>query len=130
MRRPQVTRPTRTPADAGSACCGDLRRTRVLHDHELATPRPTALAPKRGVPEPRRAPLHVTVDRPRARFSAWYELFPRSTVGAPLGGDEDRHGSLRDVIDRLDRIASMGFDVLYLPPIHPIGFTQAQGTGQ
>ncbi len=63
----------------------------------------------------------VFVDRERARFSAWYELFPRS-----LGGP-DRHGTLRDVEDQLDRVASMGFDVLYLPPIHPIGTTARKG---
>lgn len=57
----------------------------------------------------------IVVDPPLARFSAWYELFPRS-LGA--GG---RHGTLRDVEQRLDYVASMGFDVLYLPPIHPIG---------
>jgi starch synthase (maltosyl-transferring) len=61
-------------------------------------------------------PLTIEVERERARFSSWYELFPRSTTG-----DESRHGTLRDVIDWLPRIADMGFDVLYLPPIHPIG---------
>lgn len=61
-------------------------------------------------------PIRVWVDRERARFSSWYELFPRSA-----GSDGKRHGTLRDVITRLDDIARMGFDVLYLPPIHPIG---------
>ncbi len=61
-------------------------------------------------------PLVVEVDRPRARFSTWYELFPRSTAG-----DATRHGTLRDCIGWLPRLAEMGFDVLYLPPIHPIG---------
>ncbi len=61
-------------------------------------------------------PLAVVVDRPLARFSTWYELFPRS-----LGAAENRHGTFRDVIAQLPRIAGMGFDVLYLPPIHPIG---------
>jgi starch synthase (maltosyl-transferring) len=55
------------------------------------------------------------VDRERARFSAWYELFPRS-AGAP-----GTHGTLRDVAARVPEIAAMGFDVLYMPPIHPIG---------
>jgi len=67
-------------------------------------------------------PLRVTVDRPRARFSTWYELFPRSA--AP---DNDRHGTFRDVIEWLPDIAEMGFDVLYLPPIHPIGKTHRKG---
>jgi len=61
------------------------------------------------------APFTIWVDRPRARFSAWYELFPRST------GHGGKHGTLLDVIEQLDRVRSMGFDVLYLPPIHPIG---------
>jgi starch synthase (maltosyl-transferring) len=56
------------------------------------------------------------VDRERARFSSWYELFPRST-----SPDSERHGTLRDVELLLPEIAAMGFDILYLPPIHPIG---------
>ena len=60
--------------------------------------------------------LRVTVDRERARFSSWYELFPRSC--SPVPG---QHGTLRDVQAMLPDIAAMGFDVLYLPPIHPIG---------
>jgi starch synthase (maltosyl-transferring) len=67
-------------------------------------------------------PVDIEVDPERARFSAWYEFFPRSTV-APATG----HGTLTDAIDRLDYVASMGFDVLYLPPIHPIGRTQRKG---
>jgi starch synthase (maltosyl-transferring) len=58
----------------------------------------------------------VLVDRERARFGAWYELFPRST--SPLAG---RHGTFKDLEARLPYVASMNFDVLYLPPIHPIG---------
>jgi starch synthase (maltosyl-transferring) len=64
----------------------------------------------------------VDVDPERGRFSAWYEFFPRSTVGAASG-----HGTLRDAVDRLDRIARMGFDVVYLPPIHPIGTVNRKG---
>jgi starch synthase (maltosyl-transferring) len=64
----------------------------------------------------------VAVEPPLARFSAWYELFPRS-----LGAAEGRHGTLRDVVARLDDVAAMGFDVLYLPPIHPIGRTARKG---
>jgi starch synthase (maltosyl-transferring) len=60
--------------------------------------------------------LPVQVDRERARFSAWYELFPRST--SPVPG---QHGTFRDVELQLPEIAGMGFDILYLPPIHPIG---------
>ena len=63
----------------------------------------------------RSEPLLLVVDPPLARFSAWYELFPRSC------GSPGAHGTFRDVEGRLDYVASMGFDILYLPPIHPIG---------
>lgn len=66
--------------------------------------------------------LSVTVEPERARFSAWYEMFPRSASEDPA-----RHGSFRDVEDRLAYIREMGFDVLYLPPIHPIGQTNRKG---
>ena len=66
--------------------------------------------------------LEVHADRPRAAFSTWYELFPRSTADQP-----GAHGTFRDVIDRLDHVAGMGFDVLYLPPIHPISTTHRKG---
>jgi starch synthase (maltosyl-transferring) len=60
--------------------------------------------------------LPLWVDRERARFSTWYELFPRST--SPVPG---KHGTFADVEPQLPEIAAMGFDILYLPPIHPIG---------
>src|SRR5690606_20531750 len=66
--------------------------------------------------------LAVIVEPVLARYSTWYELFPRSA--APGGG---RHGTFRDCIGRLPAIAEMGFDVLYLPPIHPIGRLQRKG---
>ncbi len=66
--------------------------------------------------------LLVVVDRERARFSAWYELFPRSTSDEP-----GRHGTFADCEKRLGYVASMGFDVLYLPPIHPIGRSFRKG---
>jgi starch synthase (maltosyl-transferring) len=66
--------------------------------------------------------LKVSVDRGKARFSAWYEMFPRSCTT-----DAHHHGTFHDCIARLDYIAGMGFDVLYLPPIHPIGFTERRG---
>ena len=65
--------------------------------------------------------LAIEVDPRRAAFSTWYELFPRSA------GAEGKHGTLRDVEAQLPRIARMGFDVLYLPPIHPIGTTFRKG---
>ena len=66
--------------------------------------------------------LAVSVDREKALFSAWYELFPRS-VCAEGGG----HGTFRDCERLLPEIARMGFDVVYLPPIHPIGLTHRKG---
>jgi starch synthase (maltosyl-transferring) len=65
--------------------------------------------------------LRVWVDRERARFSSWYELFPRSW------GKPGQHGTLRDVAAQLDYVEEMGFDVLYLPPIHPIGRSFRKG---
>jgi len=64
----------------------------------------------------------VVVDRPAARFSSWYELFPRSQTDDPA-----RHGTFADVVARLPHIAAMGFDTLYFPPIHPIGVTNRKG---
>ena len=66
--------------------------------------------------------LRVTVDRPRAQFSSWYEMFPRSAATKA-----DTHGTIRDVEQRLPYVAEMGFDVLYLPPIHPVGETFRKG---
>ncbi len=60
--------------------------------------------------------LGITVERERARFGSWYEMFPRSASPEP-----GKHGTFRDVEARLPYVAGMGFDVLYLPPIHPIG---------
>ncbi|HYG17789.1 MAG TPA: alpha-1,4-glucan--maltose-1-phosphate maltosyltransferase [Ohtaekwangia sp.] len=67
------------------------------------------------------AELRVMVEHRKANYSSWYELFPRS---ASLEGG---HGTFRDVIKLLPRIASMGFDTLYLPPIHPIGKVNRKG---
>ena len=67
-------------------------------------------------------PLSVEVDRTAAGFSTWYCLFPRSAAR-----EEGTHGTFRDVEALLPRIAGMGFDVLYLPPIHPIGTTHRKG---
>jgi starch synthase (maltosyl-transferring) len=69
-------------------------------------------------------PLPVQVERVRALFGSWYEFFPRSE-GASL--DPPRSGTLQDAMNRLPAIADMGFDVVYLPPIHPIGTTFRKG---
>ncbi|MCT7949731.1 alpha-1,4-glucan--maltose-1-phosphate maltosyltransferase [Ancylothrix sp. C2] len=65
--------------------------------------------------------LPIVVDREKARFSAWYEMFPRSC------GQPEKHGNFKDAIARLPYIAELGFDVLYLPPIHPIGYQFRKG---
>ncbi|WDT81235.1 MAG: DUF3416 domain-containing protein [Candidatus Manganitrophus sp.] len=66
--------------------------------------------------------LEVTVDRDRARYGAWYEMFPRSA-----GPDPNRSATFLEAESRLPEIAAMGFDVLYLPPIHPIGKSFRKG---
>ena len=104
-------------SDWAGALSGDLpivQRQELALDEELA-------AMARRYPDRRMATrfqpeLAVTVDRVKARFSAWYELFPRSC--SPQAG---AHGTFKDCEDRLPYVAAMGFDVLYLPPIHPIG---------
>ena len=79
--------------------------------HELAR-----RSPDPGLLQRREPPLAVDVERERARFSSWYEMFPRSA--ASRAGE---HGTLADVEAHLPYVAALGFDVLYLPPIHPIG---------
>ena len=66
--------------------------------------------------------LPLVADRERARYSTWYELFPRSASSEP-----GQHGTFKDVEQRLPYVAEMGFDVLYFPPIHPIGREKRKG---
>jgi len=66
--------------------------------------------------------LRVIVDRPQALFAAWYEFFPRSAEGKGNSGSK-----FRDCIPRIEDAKAMGFDVIYFPPIHPIGFTARKG---
>ncbi|MFK5736770.1 alpha-1,4-glucan--maltose-1-phosphate maltosyltransferase [Pseudomonas urmiensis] len=70
----------------------------------------------------RSAEFPLDVDRPAAQFASWYELFPRS-----ITDDPERHGTFNDVHQRLPMIRDMGFDVLYFPPIHPIGKKHRKG---
>lgn len=102
-------RSARDPAAAAAVAMEDAL-------YELASRHPDIAAGTRFPEE-----LEIVVDPPRARFSTWYELFPRST-GAP-----GRHGTFADVEARLPYIRDMGFDVLYLPPIHPIGRVRRKG---
>ncbi|HEY0790635.1 MAG TPA: alpha-1,4-glucan--maltose-1-phosphate maltosyltransferase [Chthoniobacterales bacterium] len=78
--------------------------------------------PDRSLSTEYRPYIRVTVDRPRAQFAAWYEFFPRSAEGKGDAGS-----TFRDCLPRVDDAKAMGFDVIYFPPIHPIGFTKRKG---
>ena len=78
--------------------------------------------PERGLATRYDRVLRVTVEPERARFGAWYEMFPRSA-----GTDPSRSATFDEAAERLPYIAAMGFDVLYLPPIHPIGRSFRKG---
>jgi starch synthase (maltosyl-transferring) len=125
--------------EASSRASGDdssrlLEASSILMDPGVPTVRRTSMALDGGLretmaryPDKSRATLYpvelrVVVDRERARFSTWYEMFARSCAG-----EHGRHGTLSDCIARLPYIAGMGFDVLYLPPVHPIGRTNRKG---
>src|SRR5919106_2763523 len=88
--------------------------------HTIMTERPVRELVTRGRPQ------QVYVDRPRALFGSWYEFFPRSTGGRDETG-RPVHGSFVTASKELDRVAAMGFDVVYLPPIHPIGTVHRKG---
>jgi starch synthase (maltosyl-transferring) len=102
------------------------KKRRKTADHlALLTSDPTAAAVARADTRPGQttgAEFPVQADRRAAEFASWYELFPRNQSGDPA-----RHGTFRDVIARLPAIRDMGFDVLYLPPIHPIGRINRKG---
>ncbi len=105
-----VSRIGKANGEAAGACLLDPELALLMDE---ADDRPFAV---RSTPRP------VESDRLEARFSSWYELFPRSQ--AP---DPGRHGTFGDVIERLPQIRAMGFDTLYFPPIHPIGKTNRKG---
>jgi starch synthase (maltosyl-transferring) len=118
-----------TDADLLRDTAADIRRLResdLPAAVELALSDPVAeLMDRNPDPAGRTASdleLKVDVERERARFSSWYEMFPRSAAAEP-----GRHGTFRDVELRLPYVAQLGFDVLYLPPIHPIGVTARKG---
>jgi starch synthase (maltosyl-transferring) len=90
----------------------------------------TALAERMGsypdrTHEARSDAYEVVVDPVHARYGTWYEMFPRST--APVAGGRQAHGTFADAEARLPYVAQMGFDIVYLPPIHPIGRTFRKG---
>jgi starch synthase (maltosyl-transferring) len=96
----------------------DERVTIALAD-DLAARMATYADRRRATASP---PRRVWVDRERARFGAWYEMFPRSA-----GPANDRSGTFREACAELPRVADLGFDVIYLPPIHPIGTSFRKG---
>jgi starch synthase (maltosyl-transferring) len=104
----------------GSARAGSSSLAQVLSDDKLGQLM-TKYLERRASTSYERC-LRIVVDRPRARFSSWYEIFPRSWAKEP-----GRHGTFMDCEEALPYIAEMGFDVLYLPPIHPIGTTHRKG---
>jgi starch synthase (maltosyl-transferring) len=121
-----ITRAPRPDAErlriwANTLASGTLEdRRRLALDEELALL--MARHPDRRFASTYPRELSVVVDRERARFSTWYEMFPRSCSPEP-----GRHGTFKDCEARLPYIAEMGFDVLYFPPIHPIGHTHRKG---
>ena len=100
-----------TGAESGSAVALEERGFEVIQRY-----------PDRQFASRYEKPLAVTVDREKARFSTWYEVFPRSCSPEP-----GRHGTFADCQAWLPYIASMGFDVVYVPPIHPIGCSFRKG---
>jgi len=110
-------------AEAASRLAGDeaveARRTLVLSDALLDL---MLAHPDRSLQTVYGKVLPLVVDREKARFSTWYEFFPRSLAN---GGGE--HGTFATARERLPYVARLGFDVLYLPPIHPIGRTKRKG---
>jgi starch synthase (maltosyl-transferring) len=130
--------PERTAADGAGADQAWLRRAAdALRDERapLADRVPPALA-DRTTRIAARYPLRellttgrefeIQVDRGRALAGAWYELFPRSTGGRDAHG-RPVHGTFATTAAHLPRVAAMGFDVVYLPPVHPIGVTHRKG---
>ncbi|MFE4679814.1 alpha-1,4-glucan--maltose-1-phosphate maltosyltransferase [Streptomyces sp. NPDC056721] len=75
----------------------------------------------------RSAPMPLLVERERALYGAWYEMFPRSEGAVVRDGERPVSGTFRTAAERLPAVAAMGFDVVYLPPIHPIGITFRKG---
>ena len=102
--------------------CEDFLRSGE-HEPLLAPELQLAMAESQARPDLTRSkPFPLAVDRPRARAGAWYEMVPRSQ-----GTEPGRHGTFRDCIARLPDIAAMGFEVVYVTPIHPIGRTNRKG---
>ena len=106
-------------ADALSEAASQTQRLEAARDESLAALMFAHADRSRATHSPAR---RLWVDRERARFGAWYEMFPRSA-----GPDPNRSGTFREAAALLPRIADLGFDILYLPPIHPIGTSFRKG---
>ncbi|MEV6756251.1 alpha-1,4-glucan--maltose-1-phosphate maltosyltransferase [Streptomyces sp. NPDC051214] len=111
----EALRDTARPATARLAAALTPEVDAVLAEHPL----------RELVTESERLPL--LVERERALFGSWYEFFPRSEGAVVREGEPPRSGTFRTAAERLPAIAAMGFDVVYLPPIHPIGTTFRKG---
>ncbi|MGD0254264.1 MAG: alpha-1,4-glucan--maltose-1-phosphate maltosyltransferase [Acidimicrobiales bacterium] len=118
--------PETSVSDAAGA---DVFQAAGLHDlrtvlDAVGSPKVAALVRRHSDPGPgvTSGAVAVVAERLKARFSTWYELFPRSASPEP-----GRHGTLADTKARLTYVSRLGFDVLYLPPIHPIGQTNRKG---
>jgi starch synthase (maltosyl-transferring) len=119
----------RADLSAWASMLRDTAGDRSTHP-DIAAMKALALDPARGAIVARHADrtfatamsLELIADRKRAQFSSWYELFPRSASAQP-----HVHGTFRDVEARLPYVAKLGFDVLYFPPIHPIGRVNRKG---
>lgn len=110
--------------DLSAAAGDDALRLEILLSPRTEAAMRMAMDTPAGRPFASRFPttMPVEADRLAGRFASWYELFPRSE-----SGDVTQHGTFDDVIRRLPAIRAMGFDVLYFPPIHPIGQIHRKG---
>ncbi len=122
--------PDRAVLDAGLDACGDDTRPPEARLAALESPEMGAALRRHPLREmiTSEGPFPAFADRPRALFGSWYEFFPRSegayvdeATGAVVSG------TLRTAAKRLDAVKAMGFDVIYLPPIHPIGEVNRKG---
>lgn len=129
---------TKVPKNEGRSTVLDavavLRDTYLTPQARLATaltPAVVALLeryPLRELVSATRA-LPLQVERRRALYGSWYELFPRSEGAVLTEGEPPRSGTFRTAAERLPAVAAMGFDVVYLPPVHPIGEAHRKGPG-
>jgi len=116
----QKRREIRGHAKLARASLSQKEAVEILLNPDLRAAIIEALPRKWGTRYPK--VLDIVVDRAAARFASWYELFPRSA-----GTTKGQSGTFDDVIDRLEEIEWMGFDVIYFPPIHPIGEVNRKG---